>query len=98
MFGVSCCSQRGRECSNEVSAVDEGEECGVCDCWVADCEGCACCCMLRFYTIFVNDIDFEFFFFLLMRVAAGMVGLQFTLQLIRVIFHVWSFLLLATRM
>jgi hypothetical protein len=47
MFGVSCCSQRGRECSIVVSAVDEGEECVACDCWVADCEGCACCCMLR---------------------------------------------------
>jgi hypothetical protein len=48
LFGVSCCSQRGRECSNGVSAVDEGEECAACDCWVADCEGCACCCMLQF--------------------------------------------------
>ncbi len=47
MFGVSCWAQRGRECSRRVSAVDEGEECAACDCWVADCEGCACCCMLR---------------------------------------------------
>jgi hypothetical protein len=46
MFGVSCWSQRGCECSNEVSTVDEGEECGGCDCLVADCEGCACCCIL----------------------------------------------------
>ncbi len=30
-----------------MSAVDEGEECCACDCWVADCEGCACCCILR---------------------------------------------------
>ncbi len=30
-----------------MSAFDEGEECAACDCWVADCEGCACCCMLR---------------------------------------------------
>ena len=57
MFGVSCWAQRGRECSNGVSAVDEGEECAACDCWVADCEGCACCCMLRLSAGFVSFVN-----------------------------------------